>query len=416
MNWGIPQFEVQNYTFGRLHSGVAASTDTPAILAQNTYEFRDTLVQNFGAHTIRYGGQVRWEQDNDNLGGLARPDYVFAGIWNWANDAPVFEQIAVNPATGGPPNAQHYFRDHDIAAFVQHDWKVTPNFTLNTGLRWEYFEPLYNKGFPTYVPTFGPTYDTYLRSAVLAPKNHLFNSNYNNWGPKLGFAWTPSQTNGKMVLRGGFGISYDRLDDVLFLNTYQNGPSYFQFGLCCGDATHPASSTHIVFGTGSSDSPFSYAPNPYLKVGLDPVTGIPVGAGEIDVYGAAQRTAQPILYSMSLQTEYQLPHDLVAGVGYQGSLGHHFPRLVDQNFLYPTCSTDATGTCLPNTTSPFSNAYVPTDDVYTNYNGVNLSLAKRFTHGYNINGSYTFSKSMDQLSNEGPGCEFQPDQPGVPGD
>jgi hypothetical protein len=131
--------EVQGYTFGRLYAGAIQGSATPGILAQNTYEARDTVIQTIGAHTIPYGALIRWEQDNDNLSGQSRPDYVFQGMWNYANDAPVFESVAANPNTGGFATGQRYFRDHNIAAFVQHDWKVTPNLTLNTGLHWEYF-------------------------------------------------------------------------------------------------------------------------------------------------------------------------------------------------------------------------------------------------------------------------------------
>jgi outer membrane receptor protein involved in Fe transport len=94
---------------------------------------------------------------------------------------------------------------------VQHDWKVTPTFNLNTGLRWEYFEPLFNKGFGINQPVFGSTYATFLTGAILVPKNH--NSNYNNWGPKVGFAWSPTHFKNRFVLSGGFGVSYDRIDD-----------------------------------------------------------------------------------------------------------------------------------------------------------------------------------------------------------
>jgi outer membrane receptor protein involved in Fe transport len=115
-------------------------------------------------------------------------------------------QIPAN-SDGSVANGQRYFRDHNIATFVQHDWKVTQNLTINTGLRWEYFEPLYNKGFGINQPVFGSTSTNFLAAARLTPVNHLTNSNYNNWGPKIGFAWSPSRANIKMVLRGGFGVS-----------------------------------------------------------------------------------------------------------------------------------------------------------------------------------------------------------------
>ena len=416
VDFGIPRLEVQNYTFGRLYAGPIQASTVPGILAQNTYELRDTLIQTIGSHTVHYGFLYRWEQDNDNLSGASRPDYVFDHIWNYANDAPLFESIAANPNTGGVANGQRYFRDHDIAAFVQHDWKVTQNFTLNTGLRWEYFEPLYNKGFGINEPVFGPDSTTFLTAARLAPVNHLYNTNHNNWGPKFGFAWSPSVANNKMVVSGGFGVSYDRLDDGLYLNNFQNGPGYGQFNLCCGTDAASAAKANILFARGSSRSAFSYSMNPGLAVGTNPTTGLPNGQLEIDVYGASSHTAQPILYSFSSQIQYELPYQMVATIGYQGSVGHHFPRLVDQNFLYQTCSAPAADGSCPSTATltPFSNSYVPTTDVNTNYNGLNLLLSKRMSHGYNVNASYTYSKSLDQLSNEGPGALSNQTDPAHP--
>jgi len=416
VDFGIPRLEVQGYTFGRLYAGAIQGSATPGILAQNTYEVRDTLIQTIGTHTIRYGALIRWEQDNDNLSGASRPDYVFQGIWNYANDAPVFENIAANPNTGGVANGQRYFRDHNLAAFLQHDWKATQNLTINTGLRWEYFEPLYNKGFNINEPVFGPTPATFLTAARLAPVNHLYNSNYNNWGPKVGFAWSPSAANNKMVVSGGFGISYDRIDDGLFLPGFENGPGYAQYGLCCGTDAASAAKANILFGRGTSRSPYSFAPNPGLAVGVNPATGLPNGQNEIEIYGAVRRTPQPVLYNMSAQIQYELPYQTVATIGYQGAIGHHFIRLVDQNFLYPTCAApNPDGSCPTGVAiSPFNNSYIPTPDVYTNYNGLNLLLSKRMSHGYNLNASYTYSKSLDQASNEGPGSLSNQTDPAHP--
>jgi hypothetical protein len=123
-----------------------------------------------------------------------------------------------------------------------------------------------------------------------------------------------------------------------------------------------------------------------------------------------------MLESFSAQVQYELPWQMVGIVAYQGSVGHHFPRLVNQNFLYPTCApTKADGSCATGSTlSPFNSAYIPTTDVATNYNGVNFSLNKRFSHGYSINANYTYSKSLDQGSNEGPGALSNQTDPAHP--
>ena len=79
-NWGIPRLEVESYPFDRPRvGGPLRAETTPSTLAQNTYETRDTVVAILGAHTVRFGAQFRWEQNNNNLLGGARPLYSFQG-------------------------------------------------------------------------------------------------------------------------------------------------------------------------------------------------------------------------------------------------------------------------------------------------------------------------------------------------
>lgn len=420
VDWSIPRLEVQGYSFGRLSSGIPTAQSTPGIFAQNTYEVRDTFTWVFGAHTLKLGGQFRWEQDNDNLNGFARPIYVFQGIYNLANDAPIFESVAANPNSGGVPNAQRYFRDHDYAGFAQHDWKIRPNLTLNTGLRYEYFSPLRNKGASIYTPQLSSTAGSELVNATLQPVENLWGSNNNNWAPKLGLAWTPARLNDKMVVRAGFGALYDRLDDILYINNFQNGPGYFLYNLCCATSDASAQSNGILFGVGSSNSPFSYTNSPLLKTGINPATNTPNGfaagtAPTIEVWGGFKRTKQPVVYAFSLETQYQLPYQMALTVGYQGSVGRHFPRIVNQNFLYQTCTPKSGSSCSgtdPHT--PFSSTYIPTTDVTSNYNAVNTQLTKRYHRGFQLNFIYTYAKSMDQLSNEGPSALSNQTNPAHP--
>ena len=139
-----------------LNFGVVQGSTNPAIFAENTYEIRDQVTHTFGSHILRIGGEIRFEQDNDKLSGTTRPVYAMQGLWNFANDAPIFESITASTATGGAPNTQLYLRSKDIAVYVQHDWKVTPTFTLNTGFRYEIYTPLSNKTGNISKPVLGP--------------------------------------------------------------------------------------------------------------------------------------------------------------------------------------------------------------------------------------------------------------------
>ena len=391
VNFGIPYINVQNLPFSNnIQFGVNQASTNPAIFAQNTYGVKDQVTHTWGGHTLRLGAELRLEQDNDNLAGNARPVYAFAGLWNFANDAPIFEGISANPVGGGPANAQRYLRSKNIAAYVQHDWKVTPTFTLNTGFRYEIFTPVENKGAPINIPTLGPA-GAELSGLTLTPSNRLYNSDYGHYGPKIGFAWVPSYYDGKVVLRGGAGIAYNHLDIALFSNqALDNGPGIANFGLCCGTSPlefgTPFAGGQIKYSIGASNSPNSFPVNPALAIGVNS-KGFPNGGGQIELYGTAGKIKNPVSYLYSLETETQLPYKLVSTVGYQGSIGRHYARLVNQNFLYN------------NNNSPTFADYSAQTDSVQDYNALNVRLARALSHGFHIEGNYTWSKSMDQVSN-----------------
>ena len=385
VNYGIPYDNVQNYPFA-IQYGVQSSTTTPAAFAENTYELRDTVTHTWGAHTLHIGYEARFEQDNDNLYGYERPTYAFNGLWAFANDASVYEAVSANPYTGGPANSQRYFRSQDYAAFVQHDWKVTPNLTLNAGLRWEEFTPLANKGSEINYPVLGPT-GSELAGMKLVPHNHLWNFQHNNFGPRFGFAYTPAIFNNKVVVRGGYALAYNRLDIALFNNALEDGPGIANFGLCCGGTGNTAG---ILYALGTSNSPASYPINKALATGVN-ANGFPnaVGGGSqtVEVYGALPNLKYPSSDLYSLEIERQLPWYMTTTVGFAGSSGRHFARLVDQNFLYNQANT------------PVYAAYFAQTDSVMNYNSLNLQLRRAMRNHVSFSFVYTYSKAMDQVSN-----------------
>jgi hypothetical protein len=380
VNYGIPYVNVQDYPLA-LQYGVYAQTTTPANFAENTYEVRDTVSHTFGSHVIRAGYETRFEQDNDNLYGEERPTYAFDGLWSFANDASVYESIAANPATGGPAISQRYFRSQNYAAFVQHDWKVTPNLTLNTGLRWEEFTPLDNKGFQVNDPVLGPT-GSELSGMKMVQHIHLWGFQHNNWGPKVGFAYTPGFLNNKVVVRGGYALAYNHLDISLFNNMLEDGPGIANYGLCCGG---PGVTAGIQYSLGTSNSPASYPLNLALKQTLT-ANGFPAGCC-VEVYGVAPGTKYPSTDLYSLEIQRELGAATTVTLGYAGATGHHYARLVDQNFLYNQNAT------------PVGAAYFAQTDSVANYNALNVQLRRPMRHNISYSFVYTYAKSMDQVSN-----------------
>lgn len=392
VNWGIPRLEVQGYPISRLMFGAAQGESTPGIFAQNTYEFRDIFSKVSGNHGLKFGVEIRREQDNNSLAGAARPDYVFNGLWNLANSAPIYEGIAANPVTGGPAISQRYFRTPYYGLFAQDDWKVRPNLTLNLGLRWEYFSPPFNKGGPLGNIQFG---SQGLANSKIVEQHQLYNADYHNFGPRIGFAWSPGSQNSNFVVRGGFGIFYNRIPEALFSQSAANPPGFATYGICCGSSTNPFVGGKILYSLGSANSPNSYPVNPLLAQGINPATGSPT-AGAVEIYGAQPYTPNAMVYVYSLGFEYKLPWKMAVDLGYSGSEGHHLIRLVNENYLYPNNMN-------LNGAAAFTAVYMPQPDDNSNYNAGIFSLRKLYEHGLQWVFNYRWAKSLDNSSYEGPG-------------
>ena len=320
-NFGIPRFNIFDFdTPVRccMTIGADRSATTPGIFAQNTYEFRDTLTKVFGNQSLKIGGEIRREQDNNNLSGGSRPLDQFAGFWNFANDAVQFQAIDFDPVTGGPVNGQRYFRTNAYALFVQDDWKFRPNLTINLGLRWEYFTPFKEKEdrLSNYILA-GEGLAGIVGGRVAVTPDQLYSTSKKNFAPRIGIAYSPGMFHDKAVVRGGFGISYNRLYDNIFSDSRFNPPFAASAGLCCNDIGNPTA-TPILYAFGSSNSPFSFPINPAFVNNFDPVTGSIRGV-TVDVVGTPPEMPTPYVYNYSLELQYSLPFRLVASATYLGS-------------------------------------------------------------------------------------------------
>ena len=409
-NFGLPRIEIETLPFDRIRFGAPWAETTPGIFSENTFEFRDTFRWLRGNHGLSLGGERRWEQDNNDLSGGSRPLYTFAGLFNFANDAPLFYQINADPRTGGPAQSKRNFRSTTDALYIQDDWKFRPNLTLNLGLRWEYFAPLSEKNGILSNLVLGPAGQE-LTGARLVTTKSLYPSDKNNFGPRLGFAYSPNfgdkfggLLNGnKFVLRGGFGLIYNRIPMLEFANTRGNPPFFARYAICCGtsaaDFSTPFNGGQILYALGANNSPFSYPVNPALKMTFN-ANGIPnlVNGAQVEIWGAPADVPTPYAYTYSLDGQYELPKKLVADVAYQGSASRHLVRLVNERFFF---------------TDPgiFSNILFPTPDTNASYNALIARLTRRFGQGFQFDAIYRWSKSIDIVSYEGPTAATNPTYP-----
>jgi hypothetical protein len=265
-------------------------------------------------------------------------------------------------------------------------------------LRYEYFGVLQEQNNQVSNFIFGPGGG--LAGSRVEPTSKLYNGDKNNFAPRFGFAYSPKrfELQDKLVLRGGFGVAYNRIPEVVFSNTRGNPPFFARYQICCGTATtdfgSPFANGQILYELGQSSSPFSYAPNPALAVGIDPATGTPPNR-TVEIYGALPETPTAYVYTYSFEGQYALPYNLTATLGYQGSSSHKLIRLVNQVLVQPV---------IPANYFAFA-VFIPTPDVNANYNAMNARLTRRFARGFSFDVLYRWAKSIDTLSNEGPGAE-----------
>jgi len=395
-NFGIPRIEIQNIGIpGRLFFGAPLAETTPGIFAENTYEFRDTLRKSMGAHALSFGGEIRKEQNNNNLLGGARPDFVFEGLFNFVNGTPIFEGLNIDPRTGGVPDAQRYFRTNTYALFAQDDWKFRPNLTINLGLRWDYFTPLTENNGRLTNFIVGPTGQE-LTGGRQVPVQNFYDKELHDFAPRLGLAWSPTRLGGfdtaqKLVIRAGFGIAYDRIPVNDFENSRDNPPNLARLGICCGTEptsfSTPFAGGSILYALGATNSPLSYPANPLLALTFPP-SGIPNTGpfANVTIYGSSPDTKTPYIYSYSLDAQYEMPAKLTGSIGYQGSASRHFVRLIDLRNLYRTNFNAA--------------IFFPLTDTNANYNALLARLSRRFSHGFQFDANYRWSKSIDIVSSE----------------
>ena len=384
-NFGLPRIEIEAIWGDRLRFGARRGQNTPGLIEETQMDFRDVLTNVVGNHVLKFGGEYRTDINSNAEIGLARPLYTFLTQWNFANGTPIFYEIATD-LTGTPARNNAEFKTSELAFFVQDDWKARPNLTLNLGLRWSYFSPIRTTN--GVIGNLRLDQNGGLAGAVIDTDEQLFDSDWNNFGPQVGLAWSPRRFEDRMVIRTGFGMGYDRLPNALLSNARRNPPNGNNFGLCCAGPWDPFLGGRIQYTQSADGSILGFPRNPLLGAGVG-ANGLPLN-GAIEIYGAPRELPAAYVYRYSLDTQYEIGWSLVGTLGYQGSMGRHFVRILPLHIMAPSTN--------PNIFA----AYFASPDVNTNYNALLARLQGRFSRQLQFDINYRFSKSLDTTSFESP--------------
>lgn len=397
----------------------------------STMMFADTFTIVKGAHTMKFGGEWRNIKDNsfdnffsrnllslNNYSTFGTPAYAFAGDPNspsyldfqdlvWGAEGAVANSSENQFFTAnGTRRGNDYTRfvQHELGAFAQDTWKVTPRFTAILGLRYEFNGVPYetNGNFSNFfgdastaVPASG--YFEFTRVGPGTGKQ-LYRDSWKMFEPRVGFAYDVFG-NSKTAIRGGFGIFHDRVFDNLFGNARSNPP----FQATWND--YPFDGTAGTPTVTTYPNPGDLTPTSHVANGdyLEPVV--------ID-----QNLKMPTTLSYNLGVQQQLSPKLTLEINYVGSHGTHGLREVDGAPPQPAlvAAAIASGVApsalqrnalylggadfdpVVNNTA-FFHELLQTSTVNSNYNAIQGKLQGQFRN-LSVMGSYSYAHSLDNGS------------------
>jgi hypothetical protein len=398
-NQGLPTISVGGSfsTFAPL-SVLGSNQSTPSYRVDNVWSWDDNLSLARGPHTWKMGGEIRHVRlnvTNDALGrGLIT---FFSGPFVAANGTPDIASIArVSPTFGG--GFDRAFSTQSFAGYLQDQWRVARNLTLNYGIRYEVNTApgeLRNR-LVNFYPAVGglmransnqvlDPFGNVIRTAGERAPRAGYHTGLNNWSPRLGFAWDPFKS-AKTVVRGSYALIFDQEPLEPSVNMLYNPPFVHQdfsfFAIPCtpsGECT-PGFTLENTFGINSPTSTWLHIP--YSTSAVDPKT----------------RTAYVHQYQLGI--EEQLGGQAVLEVAYIGSAGRHLPRLRDISPCTPSVFFANPNTCFNFAANPFLFASILNQETTANssFNSLQVRFDTHSFHGLQVRLHYQFARSIDGAS------------------
>jgi hypothetical protein len=376
INWGPPTLTFSNYG--------SVALGAPSLVRNQTFTISAGLNKIGNKHSPRVGGDINWVQRDTNGDANGRGTYAFTGyatilfdsqgrqVSGTGNDFADFlmslpystsrryVDLSINPYGSGV-----YLRNRNWNLYVMDNWRFRSNLTLNYGLRYEYTGPSYEK-FNRMVSL--DVNSTLTEIAQVFPdqtgplsgryfSRSLVNADRNNFAPRVGIAWKPS-SKWPFIFRVGYGISYN--------------PSAYS----------------SIAGQLVNQSPFALTQD-LVSDRADPLTllyGFPTNPDitVTNTFAVDPHYKPSYVQQWNFDIQAQLFRIYALNVAYSGSKG-----------------TGLDVVRAPNLNSNAGYFTYQSNGADSNYNGLNVQLSRRYSHGFSVTGSYTFSRSIDNSSGGG---------------
>jgi hypothetical protein len=373
----------------------------PGNFTQSTLGWRDVMTATVKNHTLKFGfDQFNIREADSQDGAFDRPTYNFNNLLDFVQDEAISESATpVNLTTHLEAPYNRRYRALYTGVYIQDDWKLKRNFTLNAGLRYDSMANFFSILSPQLTNfTFGQ--GTTLNAQVADGVTGLSKSSnvldHSIWGinPRVGFAWDVFG-KGKTAVRGGFGIFSDQPPYIHVTDiTSGNLPNFFTPSLNVQQGTTP------VFQLCGVPTGFT-EPCPVVdtsNVVLNSSGGVVGQRASLGGYSPNYKMTQVEDWSLSVQQE--LPGGLIAEINYSASVAHHLPIFnQDTNrFAGDLIANNGTLTRLnPN----FGTVQYTTADGNSVGNYGSAVIQRRISHGLALRGIYTFGKALDTFSTSG---------------
>lgn len=367
-------------------NGFGAATNMPQNRFPVVFQLDEGLSIIKGSHGVKTGFQYRFIKRVRTFNALYRGAYGFANEAAFLADQPLTYQVRIDLTTGDRGDGYRIYSRNEFMGYIQDDWKIRPNFTLNLGLRYENFRPpkeLTGRIAQALIPQ-GTTIFAIMQTLQSVPTKFFYNSDDNNFAPRIGFAWSPKANSrfgrwltggeGKMSVRGSYGVFYERL--------FQNIDENIQF--------NPPFGATLTFDTRARQT-FVYSIPSWVPPGLKGAAP-PRGTALNPVFDPNLRTSYTQSWFFGIQRE--VPGNLSFEINYVGTRGVKLPLNLNINRF----DGDLLDNVLDRVNGNFGAIGLAGNRVNSIYHAMQVEVNRRFQQGFTLQASWTVSKFIDEDS------------------
>ena len=380
LNFGTGKLGLPEFDFTGIENLGAIGFSVPRGRTSQSYQILDNFTWLRGKHALKFGGEFRRaaiDNFNDNVergiyqftAGVFGGDPIVDALTNFYTGGAFDTEFCCNFVLVDTGNTQRTTYNNGFSFFAQDDYRVAPTFTLNLGLRWEYFGPMSEKN--NLLSNLAG--DGTLAMVGTNGLDGLYQRDLNNFGPRLGFAWNVLKNT---VFRAGYGVYYDYVPQHLLIANFTSS---------AGVATNPIGPRPVL--------PMNFDPTAFNGTNPDltaPILSVNT-TGPYSIFVTPRKFPSPYTQNWNLNVQQRLAENASLEVGYVGSKGTKLVRLTDLNENFDNENYNTIDQFYPGASSI--------------YHSLQATARLQNSHRFSGFASYIWSHAIDTASD---GIDFVP--------